>query len=103
MPITKRYSQDKKLCQVEFILPYEISKNFSEICVVGDFNGWDPHHDKLAHSSIDGNACIKITLETGIEYCFKYLCDNEVWLNEPDADKQVKTFFGDSYNSVLVI
>jgi hypothetical protein len=38
MAINKRYSKDKKACRVTFTLPKEISENFEEICVVGDFN-----------------------------------------------------------------
>lgn len=103
MAIQKKYSSDKKICSITFILPREISKNFKEISVVGDFNNWDPHKNKMTHTKPDGSASFTINLESGKEYSFKYLCDNEVWLIEPDADKQVQTHYGDSQNSVLVI
>lgn len=103
MAIEKRYSSDKKLCRVKFILPKEISENFGEVSVVGDFNNWDPHKNKMTHKNSEGGICLELNLESGKEYSFKYLCDNEVWLNEPEADKKTLTHYGDSQNSVLVI
>lgn len=38
MAIKKTYSQDKKVCQVNFTLPKEVCENFQEVSVVGDFN-----------------------------------------------------------------
>ena len=103
MAIEKKYSSDKKVCRVKFSLPKEINENFKEICVVGDFNNWDPHKNKMSHTDANGSTCLELDLESGKEYHFKYLCDNEVWLIEPDADRQVETHYGDSQNSVLVI
>lgn len=103
MAIEKRYSSDEKVCRVKFILPREISENFSEVSVLGDFNNWDPHINKMTHRNSDASISLELDLEIGKEYHFKYLCDNKVWLNEPDADKQVHTYYGDSKNSVLVI
>jgi 1,4-alpha-glucan branching enzyme len=103
MAIEKKYSSDKKICHLKFLLPKEINKNFNEISVVGDFNNWDPHKNKMTHTEPDGSISLVLDLESGKEYHFKYLCDNEVWLIEPDADKQVQTHYGDSQNSVLVL
>lgn len=103
MAIEKKYSSDKKVCRVKFSLPKEINENFREICVVGDFNNWDPHKSKMSHTEANGSICLELDLESGREYSFKYLCNNEVWLVEPDADKQVQTHYGDSQNSVIII
>ena len=103
MAIHKRYSNDKKVCRVKFILPKEISENFDEVSVVGDFNSWDPHKNKMTHKNSDGSICLELNLECGQEYHFKYLCDGEVWLVEPDADKLTPTQYGDSQNSVIKI
>ncbi|HOI28763.1 MAG TPA: isoamylase early set domain-containing protein [Melioribacteraceae bacterium] len=103
MAIEKKYSRDKKLCQVVFTLPAEISLNFDDICVVGDFNDWDSHKNKFTHRMSNGSISAEIVLETGREYCFKYLCNGVIWLNEPAADKQVTSPFGDSKNSVIEI
>jgi len=31
------------------------------------------------------------------------LCDGATWLNEPEADAEVLTHYGDSKNSVVVV
>ncbi|MEW6005240.1 MAG: isoamylase early set domain-containing protein [Stygiobacter sp.] len=103
MAIKKEYSQDKNLCKVTFILPKEINGNFNEISVVGDFNNWDHHQHKFTHKNSDGTASLEITLESQKEYKFRYLCDGQIWLNEPEADAEELTHFGDSKNSVLII
>ena len=103
MAISKKYSQDKKVCRVTFTLSKEICENFDEICVVGDFNNWDPHQYKFSHKHSDGSSSIEIVLQAGNEYQFRYLCDGQTWLNESEADKQVLTHYGDSKNSVIVI
>ncbi|MHB1048593.1 MAG: isoamylase early set domain-containing protein [Bacteroidota bacterium] len=103
MAITKKYSHDKKVCQLIFTLPKEICENFDEISVVGDFNNWDHHQHKFSQNNADGTSSIEVILETGKEYQFRYLCDGEVWLNEPDADRQDLTPYGDAKNSVIVL
>lgn len=103
MAIKKEYSQDETLCKVTFILPKEINANFNEISVVGDFNNWDTHQHKFTHKNPDGTASLEITLESHKEYSFRYLCDGQIWLNEPEADAEALTHFGDAKNSVLII
>ena len=51
----------------------------------------------------DGSSSIELVLETGKEYQFRYLCDGQTWLNEPEADKQNITHYGDSKNSVIIV
>ena len=103
MAIRKKYSQDKKVCRINFTLPKEVCENFEEISIVGDFNNWDPHQDKFTHKNSDGSSSIELTLESGKEYKFKYLCDGQTWLNELEADAEVLTHYGDSKNSVIII
>ncbi len=103
MALNKKYSDDKKVCRITFTLPKEICENFKEICVVGDFNNWDPHQNKFSQKHSDGSSSVELVLETGKEYQFRYLCDGETWLNEPEADKQNLTHYGDSKNSLIVV
>ncbi len=103
MAIKKTYSQDKKVCRVNFTLPKEICENFQEISIVGDFNGWDPGENKFSQKNSDGSSSIEIVFDSGKEYQFRYLCDGHIWLNEPDADKEKLTYFGNAKNSVLVL
>lgn len=103
MALKKKYSKDKKICNVTFMLPKEICENFEEISVVGDFNNWDPHQNKFSHRNSDGSSSIELVLNSGKEYQFRYLCDGQLWLNEPEADKHSLTHFGDAKNSVVTI
>lgn len=103
MAIIKKYSNDKSICHITFILPKEISENFEQVNLVGDFNNWDIHKDKFSHKSSDGSFNTEFDLDAGKEYQFRYLGNGETWLNEPEADRQVLTPFGDSENSVLVV
>jgi hypothetical protein len=103
MAIIKKYSHDNKACQVTFTLPKEICENFEGINVVGDFNNWDVHKHKFSQNNADGSSSVEVVLDSGKEYQFKYLCNGQLWLNEPEADKQVLTHYGDSKNSVIII
>lgn len=103
MAVKKKYSKDKNVCQVTFTLPKEICEKFKGIVVVGDFNNWDPQKSKFSHKHSDGSSSIELVLQTGKEYQFRYLCDGQIWLNEPEADKQNLTHYGDSKNSVINI
>jgi hypothetical protein len=103
MPIKKEYSKDKEICQVTFTISKEMSKNFKEIYLVGDFNNWDPHQHKFSPNQSDDSSSIVLVLEAGKEFQFRYLCDGQIWLNEPEADKQVLTHYKDSKNSVLIV
>lgn len=103
MAIIKKYSNDKKICHVTFILQKEISNNFEQVNLVGDFNDWDIHKDKFSKKNSDGSLSAVVDLDAGKEYQFRYLGNGETWLNEPEADRQILTHFGDSENSVLVV
>lgn len=103
MAIKKKYSKDKSICHVTFILPKEISDNFEQVSLVGDFNNWDIHKDQFSHKSPEGYFTAEYDLLAGKEYQFRYLCNGQTWLNEPEADSKELTHFGDSENSVLKI
>lgn len=103
MAIIKRYSNDKNICHVTFILPKEISENFQQVSLVGEFNNWDIHKDKFSQRSSNGSYSAEYDLDAGKEYQFRYLGNRETWLNEPEADAETMTHFGDSKNSALII
>lgn len=103
MAIIKRYSKDKSICHVTFILSKEICDKFVHVSLVGDFNNWDIHKDKFTHKSSEGTFIAEADLEAGKEYQFRYLGDGQIWFNEPEADAETITHFGDSKNSVLII
>ncbi len=55
------------------------------VSVVGDFNDWDPYAHPLKKRS-NGTRSVKVELEPGRSYRFKYLAEDGSWLTDPDAD-----------------
>ncbi|MFZ1289468.1 MAG: isoamylase early set domain-containing protein [Melioribacteraceae bacterium] len=103
MSISKRYLKAKKICKVTFKVPAEIGINHKKANILGSFNNWDYNSLRMKKLVKDGSFSIVIDLEVGKEYEFKYYLDDSIWLNEKDADSQVKTQFGDSSNSIVKI
>ena len=103
MALNKEYSHNKKECKITFILPKEFMSDFSKISLVGDFNNWDPDENLFTENQTDGSYSVEVILPSEHEYQFRYLCDGVQWFNEPEADKQVDTYFAGSKNSVIVV
>lgn len=101
MSVKKQFLKNKDVCKVTFRISKEIGKNYAKACLVGDFNNWNAKKHAMKKLKTDGSFSILVELETGNEYQFRYLLDGKVWLNEPEADKQVVSPFGDSENSVI--
>ena len=51
----------------------------------------------------NGNYAVTLELKPGREYQFRYLIDESKWENDWNADKYVKSPYGDSDNSVVVV
>jgi 1,4-alpha-glucan branching enzyme len=102
MSVKKQYLKTKSVCKVTFNLPKDIAKSAGSVYLVGDFNGWDAssHPMKLQK---DGSFNLTINLEKGGEYQYRYLLDGSTWENDDRADKYVKSPYGDSENSIVVI
>jgi hypothetical protein len=49
-----------------------------------------------------GDYSTTLDLETGNEYQFLYLIDDSKWKNDWNADKYVKSPYGDNDNSVVM-
>lgn len=71
------------------------------VCVVGDFNSGDTSANPMT-KTINGDCTARLDLETGKEYQFRYLVDGSKWENDWDADRYVKSCYGDCDNSVIV-
>lgn len=100
--IKKEYIEGKKLCKVTFTLPGVAAIGADSVCVAGDFNNWNPNHHPMQQAQ-DGDYTITLDLKPGREYQFRYLIDDSKWENDWDADKYVKSPYGDSDNSVVIV
>ncbi len=102
MGIEKQILQKNNLCKVKFSVTKEVAETAKSAHLVGDFNDWDTSAIPMKKAK-GGSYHISLELETGKEYQFRYLLDNQRWENDINADKFVPNGFGDSENSVLSI
>lgn len=87
------------IVRVRFSLPDGVWSD--AIFLVGDFNQWNRTSHPLKQDRT-GAWSIRIELEVGRAYQFRYLCDRERWLNDASADCYVCNPYGTD-NFVVVI
>ena len=102
MSIKKQYLKSKPVCKVTFRLPREAADSAKKVQVVGDFNGWGAHGNRMKRLK-SGAFTATIELDVNREYQFRYLINGTNWENDRDADRYVPTVYGDSENSVVVV
>jgi 1,4-alpha-glucan branching enzyme len=87
---------------VTFKLPGIAASDAQGVSLVGDFNDWDIRANRMKRLK-NGDYAIKLNLEPGKDYQFRYLIDESRWENDWNADGYVKNPFGDSDNSVVKV
>jgi 1,4-alpha-glucan branching enzyme len=100
--IKKEYFKSRKTCKVTFRLPRIAATDAKSVCIVGDFNNWNLYANPMKKLK-NGNYTVTLELKPGKEYQFRYLIDESKWENDWNADKYVKSPYGDSDNSVVVV
>lgn len=100
MAISKIYSKSKPICKVTFEVSAESANGAKLVSLLGDFNEWNPTALKKQK---DGNFKASVELEKGKEFAFRYLVDNNVWINDEAADKYVASGVSYDENSVVVL
>lgn len=90
----RRFVKDN-LVKVTFTLPPEVAQE--SVRLVGEFNAWEG--TRLERQK-DGSWRATVALSPGREYEFRYLIDEERWMNDPSADGYVRNPFGED-NSVV--
>ena len=102
MSIKKQYLKTKPICKVTFKVKEEIGPVIKTIYLVGDFNKWNP--EKTAMKKLkDDSFTVTLDLKIGQEYQFRYLANNEIWVNDHGADKYTLNPFGDADNCVVAV
>jgi len=99
--IKKEYFKTRHICRVTFRLPKTATTDAKSVCIVGDFNNWNIHADPMKRLK-NGDYTIKLDLEPGKEYQYRYFIDESRWENDWNADKYVRSLYGDSDNSVVM-
>lgn len=101
MALKKTYSKDKKTCNVTFTVSAEAANGAKSVSIAGDFNSWSSTETPLKAGK-DGSFSVKIALEAGKEYQFRYLLDGSRWENDWAADKYIPAPFSHTDNSVVI-
>ncbi len=102
MALYKKYNKTQKTCTVTFELSVEAAKGAEKVWIAGDFNSWSSIDTPMKKQK-DGSFSVKIALETGKEYQFRYLVDGKRWENDWNADKYVPAPFSFTDNSVVIV
>ena len=90
--LKKKYVKSRRVCKVTFEVPVRQLPADVEIHsfgVAGEFNDWDPDKLPLRFSKSKKAYHAKTDLQPGRAYQFRYVLNQEVWLNDWHADAYV--------------
>ncbi len=97
--LKKNYTKTGKKCRVTF--KYPNPEQAQSAAVAGDFNDWSTTANPMKKLK-DNSFSLTIFLESGCDSCFRYVLDNDTWVNDPDADSYVINEFSEK-NSVVTV
>lgn len=97
--LRKEVSPNNHTVYVTFEFP--AAPGVKEVHLVGDFNNWDERATPLNAAAGKKTWQVRLELEKGAEYQFRYLVNSAEWLNDWHADRYVPNIHG-SDNSVVV-
>ncbi len=95
--VQKTYFKTKDYCKVKFTFAVE---NAETIEILGLNSDWET--SIIMSKKKDGTFTCDVSLPKNTEHQFKYRVNENEWVNEPEADKEVTNEFG-GINSVIVI
>lgn len=102
MSIIKSYNNTTEKYLVTFELPIEDSLLDKEIRLVGDFNDWS-WEQALPLKKHDNKFKVDIELSPSKKYEYRYLVNNQFWVNDNIADSYAPSPCDDVNNCVLVL
>lgn len=100
MAIRKQFLKSRPVCKVTFTIPEDIGNGSKDAHVVGEFNDWSTSATPMKRLK-SGTFSVTVDLAAGRSYQFRYLLNQTRWANDPEADDDMPTPFGDSRNSVI--
>lgn len=99
--IKKECIKADNVCRVTFRLPSVAAPDAKSVCLVGDFNNWNIYANPMKKQE-NGDYAVNLDLELGKEYQFRYFINESKWENDWNADKYVRSLYGDCDNSVVL-
>ncbi len=91
--LKKSYSKKGTSCRVTFKIPAELAVDAEKAFLLGEFNEWDVEAHPMKQRK-DGSFSTTVSLDAGQDYRFRYLLDEDRWINDTDADDLVPNRFG---------
>ena len=95
--VQKTYYKTKDYCKVKFSFKTDEAET---IAILGLNRDWK--NSVTMSKKKDGSFIADVNLPKDSTHEFKYLVNETLWVNDPEADKEVPNDFGGS-NSVIVI
>ena len=93
--VQKTYYKTKDYCKVKFTINFD---NAETIEILGLNSDWQ--NSVIMSKKKDGSFTCDVTLQKNTYHEFKYLVNDNIWINEPAADSENQNIFGGS-NSVI--
>jgi len=100
MALKKQYVKSKGQAKVTFRLDKDAAPEAKTVSLVGEFNAWNIYATPMKRLK-DGSFKIELTLDPGRSYEYRYLIDENRWENDWDADRYVRSIYGNCDNSVV--
>jgi len=95
--VQKTYFKTKDYCKVKFSFNVEDAETIE---ILGLNSDWE-NSIRLSKKK-DGSFSADVKLPKETRHEFKYLVNETIWLNEPEADSEAPNVYGGS-NSVIVL
>jgi 1,4-alpha-glucan branching enzyme len=97
--LKKNYTKTKTKCRVTFKYPNQ--EQADSAVLAGEFNGWSKNGIPMKRLK-NGSFSVTISLNSGCSYGFRYVLDDNAWVNDPEADEYAANEHGEN-NSVVVL
>ncbi len=95
--IQKTYYKTKDYCKVKFSIENETAET---IAVIGLNNDWD--NSTIMSKKKDGSFAVEVNLPKDSKHEFKYLVNQNEWINDTTADSFEPNIYGET-NSVITL
>lgn len=102
MAISKNFLKTRPACKVKFTLTADEAGQAAAVFVAGDFNNWHESSHPMKKAK-DGSFSLEIELPLGQDCQFRYLTDDNVWMNDAFADGYVPCAFAGVDNSLVKV
>ncbi|MGI8952557.1 MAG: isoamylase early set domain-containing protein [Chitinophagaceae bacterium] len=95
--VQKTYFKTKDYCKVKFVFNLEDAETVE---ILGLNSDWE--NSIVMSKKKDGSFTCDVSLPKNTQHEFKYLVNEALWVNEPEADSENPNVFGGS-NSVIIL